>query len=519
MEFVKSFKAARRVSTPLVAVRTADPASTIRSLATAVQPATGGERIPVLYWDVIRGLDGFNSLGKTEAQRIGATKDNSGNPIGALGFAIKMGDNLNASELRNGGPILFMANVHLYWSNPPVLQAIWNLRDKFKERAVMLIMLTSEGAVLPTELVQDVLVLDEPLPTEQELEKIIESTYQDFGTAKPAKAVLEKAVDALSGLAAFPAEQSLAMCLTKAGLDTNEVWERKRKVIEQTPGLTIWRGGETFNDIRGYERVKEWGHALLTAKKRIRAFIFMDEIEKMFAGTGTDLSGVKTEMTGTFLSWMQDKGVRGAIFIGPGGSGKSLFGKSLGNEGGVPTIGLDFGGMQSSLVGASGERLRSALKKVDAVAQGSAVVIGTCNSLKSLPPELRRRFALGTFFFDLPNLEEREAIWDLYIEKFKLDAEQAKPKDKDWSGAEIFECCRKADDFGISLKESGRYIVPIAVSAAEQLRELREFASGRFLSASEPGLYRYDGEPLEKSRPGRKVLEDVDTVQARVGSA
>ena len=517
MDFVKAFKAARRVSTPLVAVRTSDPASTIRALAAAVQPA-GGERVPVLYWDVVRGMDGFNQLGKQESSRIGANPQNSGNPIGALGFIAKLADKKPGEiDSRNGGPVVFMSNMHLYWQNAPVLQGIWNLRDRFKESAVMLIMLTSDGAMLPTELVQDVLVLDEPLPTEPELEKIIEGTYQDFGAAKPAKATLDKAVDALSGLAAFPAEQSLAMCLTKNGLDTDELWERKRKVIEQTPGLSIWRGGETFKDIRGYDRVKDWGEALKHAKQRIRAVIFMDEIEKMFAGTGTDLSGVKTEMTGTFLSWMQDKGYRGGLLLGPGGSGKSLFGKSLGNEMGVPTIALDFGAMQSSLVGASGERLRSALKKVDAVSQGSAVVIGTCNKLNSLPPELRRRFALGTFFFALPGEEERAAIWDLYIAKFNLVG-QKKPDDTDWTGAEIFECCRKADDFGITLREAGKFIVPIATSMGDQLDELCRFADGRFLSASNDGLYRYDRTP-EKPRASRKVLDDVDTVQARVGRA
>jgi hypothetical protein len=30
--------------------------------------------------------------------------------------------------------------------------------------------------------------------------------------------------------------------------------------------------------------------------------------------------------------------------------------------------------------------------------------------ISSLPPELRRRFTLGTFFFDLPCVEERQAI-------------------------------------------------------------------------------------------------------------
>jgi len=35
--------------------------------------------------------------------------------------------------------------------------------------------------------------------------------------------------------------------------------------------------------------------------------VFCDEIEKAFAGTGTDLSGVTTEMTGTILTWMQNR--------------------------------------------------------------------------------------------------------------------------------------------------------------------------------------------------------------------
>ena len=53
-------------------------------------------------------------------------------------------------------------------------------------------------------------------------------------------------------------------------------------------------------------------------------------------------------------------------------------------------------------MGASTERLRTALQIIDAVSQGRMLFIATCNSIASLPPELRRRFTLGTFFFDLP---------------------------------------------------------------------------------------------------------------------
>ena len=101
--------------------------------------------------------------------------------------------------------------------------------------------------------------------------------------------------------------------------------------------------------------------------------VFVDEIEKAFAGTGTDLSGVKTEMTGTMLSWMQDREADGVVLIGPAGTAKSAIAKATGNTAGIPTIAFDFGAMQNSLVGASGERLRAALQVVDTVSRAKPV--------------------------------------------------------------------------------------------------------------------------------------------------
>jgi ATPases of the AAA+ class len=60
--------------------------------------------------------------------------------------------------------------------------------------------------------------------------------------------------------------------------------------------------------------------------------VFLDEIEKAFAGTGTDLSGVKTEMTGTMLTWMQDNEADGLIFIGPPGAAKRAVAKATGEH-------------------------------------------------------------------------------------------------------------------------------------------------------------------------------------------
>ena len=212
-------------------------------------------------------------------------------------------------------------------------------------------------------------LMDEPLPSAEDLGRIVASTFASAGLQETDAGTRGKAIDALIGLAAFPAEQALAMSVTKNGLDVTGLWERKRQVIEQTPGLSVWRGGETFEGIGGVENVKTFLRAVIAGAEPPRVVVFIDEIEKHLAGTGTDLSGVKTEMTGALLTWMQDRRADGCIFIGPPGAAKSAVAKATGNTAGIPTIAFDLAGMQSSLVGASGDCLRTALKIVDAVSQ------------------------------------------------------------------------------------------------------------------------------------------------------
>ena len=59
--FQSVLKAARRVSTPLIAIRTFDPASTIQIVAASVRKA---DTTPILQWDIIRGLGHVNEAGK-----------------------------------------------------------------------------------------------------------------------------------------------------------------------------------------------------------------------------------------------------------------------------------------------------------------------------------------------------------------------------------------------------------------------------------------------------------------------
>jgi SpoVK/Ycf46/Vps4 family AAA+-type ATPase len=173
--------------------------------------------------------------------------------------------------------------------------------------------------------------------------------------------------------------------------------------------------------------------------------------------------------------------------------------------------------MQDSLVGASGERLRAALQVVDAVSQGRSLWIATCNSIVSLSPELRRRFTLGTFFFDLPTSEERDVIWRLYLEKYHVDGNL--PGDEGWTGAEIKECCRKAARLRMSLRDAAMYIVPVSRSAAEQIKALRQMAAGKFISASKAGVYRYEEETATPPRRNIRLDEPLTVMPPARGEA
>jgi SpoVK/Ycf46/Vps4 family AAA+-type ATPase len=134
--------------------------------------------------------------------------------------------------------------------------------------------------------------------------------------------------------------------------------------------------------------------------------------------------------------------------------------------------------------------------------------VGTSNDVSRLPPELSRaeRFD-GVFFLDLPGTAERDAIWPLYLRRYGVEEPaDRRPTDRDWTGAEIAACCRLSALLGVPLREAATHVVPVAVTAAEQVESLRNWASGRCLSASQPGVYTRGGGPAGQApKAGRRV--------------
>ncbi len=485
----------RRAAVPLLAVQTADPAE-IRRLA--VREAKNGTTCPVLGWDCVHGITPLNDeAGPLAAELAGSDQGQdpaatTGNPAEALRALEKIQGNAIVVAL---GLADILAD---QLAGIVVRQALWNLRDCLsRQEGTILVLTVPIGWRNPFP--DDIAVLVAPLPEREELQ---EKATQICATAKipsPAKDALETIGDALLGLSAFAAEQALALSVTKAGIDVETLWARKRQQISETPGLSVYAGPETFDDLGGLDQAKTLFASLLNGKRKPGAIVFVDEIEKALSGSTGDTSGVSQSILGYLLSYMQDNNASGSIFIGPPGSGKSAMAKAIGNEGGIPTVTLDLGGVKGSLVGESESRMRTALAVVTAISGGRPFFVATCNSISVLPPELRRRFTVGTMFFDLPSKEEREAVWPIYLKKYGLE-KQKLPNTDNWTGAEIRQCADMADRLSLSLIEAAKFVVPVSVSAREKITALRTDANGRYLSASTPGVYKFSVAPTPKSR-------------------
>ena len=69
-----------------------------------------------------------------------------------------------------------------------------------------------------------------------------------------------------------------------------------------------------------------------------------------------------------------------------------------------------------------------------------------------------------------------------------LTANFSRPDDTNWTGAEIKSCCRLALLLDVPLVQAAKNVVPVAVTAGDKFEGLRQWASGRCLSADRAGV-------------------------------
>lgn len=500
---LKQFKAARAAGVPIIGIETPDPAATIESVRTVLE--TGAKMPPVLQYDVVRGLVGLNDAGAKALNAI--EPDKRVNPIEMF-----MGCE-NLPEFST----VFVLNANRLMIDGQIVQAIWNLRDVFKLDTRTLVLM-GPSFTWPAELSGDVIVLDEPLPTRDELADRVKVQYECAAIQMPSDDDLSKTLDALVGLPMFAAEQDTAMSLSKAGIDHDSVWQRKRKYISQTPGLSVYVPGKddtTLDELKGLDNVKEYFEQLIAADA-FTVIAFIDESEKAFAGGLSDHSGdsgVAKDSIGEVLKFTVDKHCLGVMLAGCAGTGKTQLAKAVAAKSGKPLVMFDMGGMRSSLVGSSEGAVRTALKVLAATAaEGRVLFILTANKTVTFTPELNRRFP-DQFFFDTLSDDARAEVWPVYIKKNKLTGQQATfPAgfDAGWSADEVRRTCERAALLGCSVVDAARFIIPSSVSAKDAIASLRQAAAGKFLSATEAGWYEAPKTERTAARPvaGRRQFNE-----------
>ena len=497
MKFRESFEAASNAGIPLLAVQTIDPTSTVRVILDVLGEDTP---VPVIVWDIVTGLKPLNEAGKASISAVAGGQEPAARTVLA-----EMLDTARGTLPDNG--ILIIKNAHRYLTDnlagANVSQAIWNERNPFKENGRMLILLCP-SIKLPEELAQDVVILDHEPLTEPELKKIVKKVYDGVideypELSKPTPELLQRAAEACKGLSAFVAENAVAMSFGEKGLVIDRLLEKQRKSIEQI-GLPMWRGKETFQDVKGIEEVKKFLHLIFKGRSAPNVIVFMDETDKQLAGAqGGDASGVTQEMNGMMLSWMADNDIPGLNMVGFPGCSKSYITKAAGGEFDAPVVILNISNLKGMYVGQSTQRLDNALKAI--LAMGRPIVMATCNKMSNMSAEWLSRFQLGIWFFDLFNQEERRAVWEYYFDKYKLD-QRTIPPDEGWTPREIMSCCNLSWRLKLPPTLAAGYIIPVTKRSPELITDLRGLASNNaYLSASYPGTYTI---PTEVDKVGGK---------------
>ena len=495
---------ATRSGVPLIGLSTHDPTEWLQQLR---EQDRWGETpcAHLIMWDIVRGFSGYG--GDSEAEFWASSRGAKTANVGAL---IKELDAVPTESL------VVVQNAHLFLSSPGVKQGLLNIRDQysFSGRTVIL---CAPHFIAPLELRHDIIVFEHLLPTEEELAtSLAQRSWLQVGCADPLsldRVQVTHLARRMRGMGHFEAEQVTSMAVSAQdghlAVDRDLIIEHSRAMIEACRGIKLHRTPETFNDIAGLDELKRIGSQLFRQDQAapIRVVVFIDEFEKMMAGSddqaASDNTGVAQGFNMRLLVELEQRRYRGLILFGPPGTGKSLYAQSLGNTYGIPTILLNLKAMLQKELGESEQNLEAALRVIFSLAgpQG-ALFIAAVNSQVNISPEMRRRFGLGIYMVDLPGPPQRTQLWAIHQKQFDIPPQDL-PQDEDWSGSDIRNCCDLANMLGISLREAAEKIVPTKVSDPEVITLLRTSANNRYLSSEVPGRYLMGGRA--KTRKGREI--------------
>ena len=348
-----------------------------------------------------------------------------------------------------------------------------------------------------------------PLPTVDELRRIVCDTAADWGAEHGNRSVetTNKALDLLvrnlAGLTATDARRLALKAISDNGVisesDMPEVMQAKYELLRRDSPLSFEHETAKFAEIGGMTRLRNW--------LEVRKGFFTDSAPDHLDPP------------------------RGMLLLGVQGCGKSLAAKAAAGIFGVPLLRLDFGILYNKYYGETERNLRKALETADVMSpcvlwmdeieKGVAVqddddglscrvlgtfltwmserkkpvfVVATSNDIARLPPELVRKGRFDEIFFvDLPSPPNRSDIWAIHLRKRCLDPapfnlEALAAATDGFSGSEIEQALVSAM---YTAHAQGRKVTqadllaevqqtrPLSVVMAEKVDEIRDWANGR----------------------------------------
>ncbi|NEP17283.1 MAG: AAA family ATPase [Leptolyngbya sp. SIO4C1] len=374
------------------------------------------------------------------------------------------------------------------------------------------LVITGERVSLSREVAHEAVYFDIPLPDRDELQDAIAQAVRSLRGRIKVKLTpeeMQSLVRTTQGMTLKQTKKAIAFAALEDGHltanDIDRVLERKTQIIHETGLLDYIPLEKNTAQLGGFPRLKQWlARARVGFSEQARAF---------------DLTPPK-----------------GILIVGIQGCGKSLAAKTIARQWQMPLLKLDAGRLYDKYVGESeknfhqavslAEKMAPAVLWIDEIEKSigntqsdadgglsrrlfgsfltwlqeksyEVFVVATANDLSQLPPELLRKGRFDEIFFvDLPDIEDRAAIFQIHLSRHRQD-----PVNFDlptlvqitdgFSGAEIEQAIITSlykaiyEQRSVStelLIEEVKGTVPLSVSRREDIHHLRNLARERFVT-------------------------------------
>ena len=445
-------------------------------------------------WNFVEGYQGNpNNKGL-------ATK----NPLEALEFIEKLTPETKA--------LFILKDFDNFLKDFSIIRKLKNLGRSLKTQSKNIIIVSTEVNI-PDSLRELITVVNFPLPTLQEiceeLKRLTESLDQKISNDD-----LLRLGAACQGLSLERIRRVLSKIIAQYGeIDGvnsfSFILTEKKQIIDQSELLEFCIANKKMLDLGGLENLKNW--------IKIRSDAFSQQALEY---------GLPYP--------------KGLLLVGVQGTGKSMAAQIIACEWNLPLLRLDFGRLFGSLVGQSESRIRRVIELVETLApcilwideidkifansqsggdngttnrvlatfitwlsekSSPVFVVATANNIDWIPPEVIRKGRFDeTFFLALPNIKEREAIFNVHLRKVRPTSlnsyqfELLSTVTKNFSGAEIEQVVIEAMRVGFNEKREFNMedllsviqkSVPLAKTKNKELQKLKEWAdSGNISLAS-----------------------------------